>query len=189
MRTELVSRRLVAAAVVAGLFVVPRMAQAQDVPGEGTFASSGTSATICTTTTVLVGLGIVAGAVYGSYTTTTKKEPKEEEVKKAERDELGRAVKAYLASNQLQMRQDLAVGAGPFVRDLAAAARIREVQLSRFGEVLRANRTELLDLGTTDGLTSERALQFLARIGDLTKADAELSASYRAWAEQQGLGG
>ena len=112
MRTELVSRRVVAAAVVAGLFLVPKLARAAELPGEGTFASVGSSATICTTSTVLVALGIVAGAVYGSYTTTTKKEPKEEEVKKAERDELGRAVKAYLASNQLQMRQDLAVGAG-----------------------------------------------------------------------------
>ncbi len=98
-------------------------------------------------------------------------------------------MKGYLAANQLQMRQDLAVGAGPFVKDLAAAAEIRADSLDRFGAVLRANRAELLALGTTDGLTSDRALEFLARVGALVKADAELNESYLSFAQRYDLAG
>ena len=43
-----------------------------------------------------------------------------------------------------QMRQDLAIGAGPFIDDLGELARIDRRDLGRLGQLLRARRVEIL---------------------------------------------
>lgn len=90
------------------------------------------------------------------------------------------AAQAFLRSHQRQLRQDLALGAGPALEDLAHAAGIRPEHLARFGKLLRANRAELLVLMAPEALTPERAVQALRRIGELAKGDPALASAAEA---------
>lgn len=80
----------------------------------------------------------------------------------------------YLRANEDQLRQDLALGYGPTLDDLASAAEIRVEHAARFRQLLQTNRKELLDLADGELLTADRALRFLSRIGELAWADEEL---------------
>lgn len=82
---------------------------------------------------------------------------------------------AYFKANARQFRQDLAMGAGYTVEDLAAAAEIRRENLGRFGRVLHNHRLELLELAEPSSLTPERAAALLKRIGELAGQDALLA--------------
>lgn len=89
----------------------------------------------------------------------------------------------FLRANGDQLKQDLALGAGPALQDLASAAEIRTDHAERFYALLRSHRRELLELSDPDHLTAERALTFLNRIGQLADADDVLkddAAAFRA---------
>lgn len=81
---------------------------------------------------------------------------------------------AWLNANLKQLKQDLALGAGPTVRDLASAAQIRTENLGRFGRMLQANRAELLAPTASGRVSLEQAAQVMGRIGELTRADEVL---------------
>src|SRR6218665_1771314 len=83
---------------------------------------------------------------------------------------VGQAAQAYLRSRTHQLREDLALGAGPSIEDLAAMARIRRENLRLFGQVLREHRAGLLSLAQPSLLTPERALEWLRRGGQLAGA-------------------
>lgn len=104
--------------------------------------------------------------------------------------EVGKAAQVYLRARSHQLREDLALGAGPTLEDLAAAARIRRENLGTFGRLLRAHREELLTLADTRALTPERAVEWLRRVGQLALTDARLAEDHRAfvaWAEAGGM--
>lgn len=86
----------------------------------------------------------------------------------------------WLAANQLQLRQDLALGAGPALDDLAAAAGIRPEHTRRFRDVLRGHRAELLARLPTEP-SQESAREFLERVGELTWDEPVLQADARAF--------
>lgn len=88
-----------------------------------------------------------------------------------------RATAMYLSAQTHQLEQDLALGAGPVLDDLAAAAGVPSQDRPRFGKVMRAHRAELLALADRGQLTPDRALQFLHRVGELTWADPVLNVS------------
>ncbi|XXF75950.1 hypothetical protein P2318_23215 [Myxococcaceae bacterium GXIMD 01537] len=104
-------------------------------------------------------------------------------------EEVGRAAQVYLRARTHQLREDLALGAGPTVDDLAAAARIRRQNLGTFGRVLRTHRAELLALADARTLTSERAVRWLQRVGELARMDPRLEEDHRAFVEWSAAGG
>jgi len=95
--------------------------------------------------------------------------------------EVARAAQTYLRSRTHQLREDLALGAGPTVEDLAALARIRREHLGIFGRLLRAHRRELLVMADARTLTPERAAAWLRRVGELARTDPRLEADGRAF--------
>jgi len=100
---------------------------------------------------------------------------------------VGQAAQAYLRSRTHQLREDLALGAGPSIEDLAAMARIRRENLRLFGQVLREHRAELLSLAQPSLLTPERALEWLGRVGQLAGAEPRLQEDGSAFLTAQGL--
>ena len=125
---------------------------------------------------LVVGLGVVIWQAYAAAERRRGVEPKE----------LGRTAQVYLRSRSHQLREDLALGAGPTVEDLAAAAHIRRENLGTFGRVLRAHRKELLVMADARTLTPARALAWLERVGELASTDPRLEADRVAFLSTQG---
>jgi hypothetical protein len=100
---------------------------------------------------------------------------------------VGQAAQAYLRARTHQLREDLALGAGPSIEDLAAMARIRRENLRLFGRVLREHRGELLSLAESSSLTPEHALGWLARVGQLARTEPRLEEDRLAFLAAHGL--
>jgi len=76
--------------------------------------------------------------------------------------------RAWLLANEVQLKQDLALGAGPAIDDLAGLARIAPERRARFAKLLQRNRKQLL---TPHEVTPEQAAELMSRVGDLVLAD------------------
>ena len=85
------------------------------------------------------------------------------------------AAQLFLRSNAHQLEQDLALGAGRSIEDLAALAEIRPEHLPRFSRLLCEHREELLGLARPSVLTPERAAEFMHRVGGLAATDSSLA--------------
>jgi hypothetical protein len=101
--------------------------------------------------------------------------------------EVARAAQVYLRGRTHQLREDLALGAGPTIEDLAAMARIRRENLGTFGRLLCAHRGELLALADSATLTPERALLWLERVGQLARTEPSLEEDRRAFLVAHGV--
>jgi hypothetical protein len=100
---------------------------------------------------------------------------------------VARAAQTYLRSRTHQLREDLALGAGPTIEELAAMARIRRENLGAFGRLLRTHRKELLALADVRALTPGRAVEWMRRVGEIASADPRLEEDRRAFlAEYEG---
>jgi hypothetical protein len=95
--------------------------------------------------------------------------------------EVARAALLYLRGHAHQLREDLALGAGPALEDLAAMAHIRREHLGVFGQILRAHRHELLAILGTPHLTPELAQAWLRRVGELARTDPRLEEDREAF--------
>ena len=84
--------------------------------------------------------------------------------------------RSWLLANQLQLSQDLALGAGPTIDDLAGITGIAPEHRERFGRVLQKNRRAL---AFSHDVTPQEAAQVMARLGDLVVADPVLVTSIR----------
>jgi hypothetical protein len=91
-------------------------------------------------------------------------------------DDAGRAAELYLRQNAVQLAQDLAVGKGPTVTELASAFQLSREDAVRFAELLRRDRKALLELADVERLDPERALAFGKRLNDLLSTDIRLDA-------------
>jgi hypothetical protein len=80
---------------------------------------------------------------------------------------LGPFFAAYLGRNTIALQEDLVLGAGPTVSDLAAYLRIANEDYDWFGPILRRHRHDLLDLADEEQLTPERALAFFDTVQTL----------------------
>lgn len=76
--------------------------------------------------------------------------------------------RAWLVANQLQLEQDLALGAGPTLDDLAGLAGIAPARRARFQRLLQRHRAELRAVPDV-GLEAAAAL--MGRVGELVLAD------------------
>lgn len=95
--------------------------------------------------------------------------------------EAARAAQTYLRSRTHQLREDLALGAGPTIEELAALARIRREHLGPFGRLLRVHRLELLELADARMLTPQRAVEWMRRVGEIASTDPRLEEDRRAF--------
>lgn len=81
--------------------------------------------------------------------------------------------RAWLLANELQLKQDLALGAGPALDDLAGIAGIAPAHRAHFGRVLQQHRSSFsFDAQLTPG----RASLLMSRVGELVLADPILAA-------------
>jgi hypothetical protein len=76
--------------------------------------------------------------------------------------------RSWLLSNEVQLKQDLALGAGPAVDDLAGIAGIAPARRAHFAHVLQRNRKLLL---APHDLTPQQATTVMSRVGELVFAD------------------
>ena len=74
----------------------------------------------------------------------------------------------WLVANELQLKQDLALGAGPTIDDLAGIAGITPSRRAHFGRVLQRNRALLL---APHEVTPREAAVVMSHLGDLVMAD------------------
>jgi predicted component of type VI protein secretion system len=95
--------------------------------------------------------------------------------------EVARAAQTYLRSRTHQLREDLALGAGPTIEELASLARIHREHLGAFGRLLRAHRQELLALADARALTPQRAVEWMRRVGEIASTDPRLEEDRRAF--------
>jgi DNA mismatch repair ATPase MutL len=101
----------------------------------------------------------------------------------------GKAAQSYLRANRHQLRQDLALGAGPSLDDLAQAAEIRVEHRARFERVLREHRQELDALLDAASEEPEMALALLSRIGEWAKGDPVLVMDFQSFVARHGDAG
>lgn len=87
----------------------------------------------------------------------------------------------FLSVNAVQLRQDLAFGAGPAIDDLAGIAEIRADHAGAFGRLLQEHREELLDAADAQRLTPARAAACLGRVGELIAHHPVLDEDRVAW--------
>jgi hypothetical protein len=85
--------------------------------------------------------------------------------------------RAWLLANEVQLKQDLALGAGPSIDDLAGIAGIAPSHRAHFGRVLQRHRARLL---TPHEVTPQQAAELMSRIGELVLADPLLRAEGEA---------
>lgn len=78
----------------------------------------------------------------------------------------------WLIANQLQLEEDLALGAGPALEDLAGIAGIAPGHRAHFWRLLQRNRARLL---TPRELTARQAGDVMAAVGELIMSDDLLS--------------
>ena len=96
--------------------------------------------------------------------------PKKTEVNDIDAKVLARS---WLVANELQMKQDLALGWGPTLEDLAGLAGIAPAHRERFGKVLQKHRRELA-VGVD--VSPDEAAAVMSRVGDLVMTDPVLRA-------------
>ncbi|MGA9526378.1 MAG: DUF3015 family protein [Myxococcaceae bacterium] len=122
--------------------------------------------------TLLVTVGGIAATIFGIKASADRR------AKRAQ------VALMYLRANSDQLKQDLALGAGPTLDDLAGAAQVRVEHRGRFAQVMQRNRRDLLSLSHVGQLTAERAVQFLEKVGTLVRADPLLREDYERWAAE-----
>ncbi|MDP1829009.1 MAG: hypothetical protein Q8L48_37450 [Archangium sp.] len=86
--------------------------------------------------------------------------------------------RSWLLANELQLEQDLALGAGPTIDDLAGIAGITPSRRAHFGRVLQRHRGLLL---APHELTPQQAAAVMAQVGALVMADPLLREDARAF--------
>lgn len=79
--------------------------------------------------------------------------------------------RAWLLANQLQLSQDLALGAGPTIDDLAGITGIRPEHRERFGRLLQRHRSALV---FSRDVSPHEAALVMSRVGDVLIADPVL---------------
>ena len=77
----------------------------------------------------------------------------------------------YMRHNATALQQDLNMGGGQTVKDLAQIFMVEPAQEQAFGHILRQHRASLVDLTQVDTLTQDRAGLFISTILGAMKQD------------------
>lgn len=144
--------------------------ESSNASGDSTGNSSDSSKTQSAFAPVLstVGLSTTVGGLGALIWLTAQPSPRE-----------AKAAQAFFRANRFQLEEDLALGAGRSIEDLAALARIRRENLPAFCRLLHLHREQLLELADADTLTPERAVRALRLVGELASTEPALAADGR----------
>ncbi|MBI3183547.1 MAG: DUF3015 family protein [Myxococcales bacterium] len=153
---------IVAAAVSLLAALAPHRASAQtttEAAGSWLILSSSSSTTTAG----------VAATGFAVYYLVIKKDGGEQKAR-AEK-----AAEVYLRHNSLQLAQDINLGSGPAISELASAFNVAPAHRKDFARVVRENRKELLELARVDALTPSRAGDFVRTVADRMAAHPALA--------------
>ncbi|MGM0556555.1 MAG: DUF3015 family protein [Myxococcota bacterium] len=90
-------------------------------------------------------------------------------------DDNKEAMKLYIQNNGIAMQQDLTMGGGETVDDLAEAFGVSESKHEAFGRALRERREALVDLADARSVDEERAGRFIEEVNAAILADEQLA--------------
>lgn len=82
--------------------------------------------------------------------------------------------KEFIRQNAQALQQDLTVGGGESVQDLAAAFQVEQQDYDTFARMLHERRNELVPLTKVDKLDSERADAFFRKVAQGMQTQPEL---------------
>lgn len=80
----------------------------------------------------------------------------------------------YMRANAVAMQEDIAVGGGRTIEDLASMCGLKPEDMSAFAKLLREQREPLIAMLEPSGLDATRAVQFAAHIEDAMRQDQRL---------------
>lgn len=146
---------------IAGLTVclsATAFAQETKTSGNGGLGSSSTSTT--TTSGVLITVGPILTTTLVSSSGGSSAQ-----------------MEQYMRHNATALQQDLNVGGGQTVKDLAQIFMVEPAQEQAFGQMLRQHRASLVDLTQVDNLNQDRAGLFISTILGAMKQDVRFSDS------------
>lgn len=83
----------------------------------------------------------------------------------------------YMRHNATALQQDLNVGGGQTIKDLAQIFMVEPAQEQAFGHILRQHRASLVDLTQVDTLNQDRAGLFISTIIGAMKQDTRFNDS------------
>ena len=90
-----------------------------------------------------------------------------------------RAMKSYIRHNAVALQQDLTLGAGPTVDDLAQAFGVPEAEVADFGQALRSKRSTLVPLIGDGDVDDARTARFVDLVESATSGEQRLAGTYR----------
>lgn len=161
------SRALLAALILLAIGASPALAQ-DDIDDDTTTSDGGLfGASSSTSTTTALGVSVTVGP----FITTTLV--------------AGGAVKSsaleqYIRHNSAALAQDIQVGGGDTVNDLANLFHIAPAQRHAFGALLRAQRAGIVPLTNPSKLNPERTRAFVQQIFGAMQQDARFASSVAA---------
>lgn len=97
------------------------------------------------------------------------------------------AAAMYLRDSSLQLAQDLSLGHGPVLDQLAGALQVPVTHRPTMRRLLREHRRELIELTRRELMTRPRAVQFATRFLEIVRADADLASDLERLAASQQL--
>lgn len=80
----------------------------------------------------------------------------------------------YMRANAVAMQEDIAVGGGRTIEDLASMCGLKPEDMSAFAKLLREQREPLIAMLEPSGLDATRAIKFAAHIEDAMRQDQRL---------------
>ena len=89
-----------------------------------------------------------------------------------ETDKAEKLAEIFIRDNSLNIDQDLALGEGKIINELAAAFEIKSDMRLQFGQLLKNNRAALLSFATLKNLTPRRAGEFMRTVAAKTEQDS-----------------
>ena len=146
MKTNESFRRWIVVSVATSLLLLAAPnAMAQNGGGGGAFGASVTTTTTGVATT-LIGGGIALTVILVSNSSDSSSKEK------------------YIRQNAVALKQDLTVGAGETVQDLAATFQVEDEDRETFARMLRERRDTLVPLTNLEKLDADRADRFFQTI-------------------------
>ena len=91
-----------------------------------------------------------------------------------EKDKAEKLAEIFIRDNSLNIDQDLALGEGKIINELAAAFEIKSDMRLQFGQLLKNNRAALLSFATLKNLTPRRAGEFMRTVATTAEIDANI---------------
>jgi hypothetical protein len=163
MKSSSFTRKLTGVLTALALSMGFVMATANDAAAQTTSDEEAAGAALVLTTTI-GGITTTIGGIVLTVVLVSKDD-----------DDNKEAMKVYIENNGLAMQQDITMGAGGTVDDLAEAFGVPESEHTAFGRALRARQADLVDLTDAREINEERAGEFIEQVNAAILSNDELA--------------